>query len=156
MEKPAGSRFEGRWLEMPEAALVLEAGRHLPPLAGTVLDREAIERLRAEWEAGRFRSKRAAVRAYEVSDVVIGRILRGEQEAVDPIDDARQPHVLVALFLLTGCRFSEVAGLELDDVSFDRRTITVRPNRRRRLKTRTSHRVVRCGLSWTRSFGLGC
>jgi integrase len=50
--------------------------------------------------------------------------------------------VLIALFLLTGCRFREVAGLELDDVSFDRRTITVRPNRWRRLKTKTSHRVI--------------
>jgi integrase len=32
--------------------------------------------------------------------------------------------------------------LELDDVSFDRRTLTVRPNQWRRLKTRTSHRVI--------------
>jgi integrase len=115
MEKPAGSRQEARWLEMPEAALVFEAARQLPPLAGTVLDREAMERLRAVWEAGRFRSKRAAARAYGVSDVVIGRILRGEQEAVEPIDDARPAYVLVALFLLTGCRFREVAGLEVSD-----------------------------------------
>jgi Phage integrase family len=49
---------------------------------------------------------------------------------------------LLALFLLTGCRFREMAGLELHDVSFDRRTITIRPNRWRRLKTRTSHRVI--------------
>ena len=35
-----------------------------------------------------------------------------------------------------------MAGLELDDVSFDRRTITIRPNRWRRLETRTSHRVI--------------
>lgn len=33
-------------------------------------------------------------------------------------------------------------GLELDDVSFDRKTITVRPNAWRRLKTRGSHRVI--------------
>jgi len=120
---------------MPEAALILEAARQLPPLAGTLLDREAMERLRADWEAGQFRSKPEAARAYGVSDVVIGRILRGEQEAVEPIDDARHAYVLVALFFFTGCRFREVAGLELDDVSFDRRTITIRPNRWRRLKT---------------------
>jgi integrase len=35
-----------------------------------------------------------------------------------------------------------VFGLELDDVSFDRRLITIRPNAWRRLKTRTSHRVI--------------
>ncbi len=33
-------------------------------------------------------------------------------------------------------------GLELDDVSFDRATVTFRPNTWRRLKTRTSWRVV--------------
>ncbi|HET8835480.1 MAG TPA: hypothetical protein VFN08_12170 [Gemmatimonadales bacterium] len=54
----------------------------------------------------------------------------------------RHAHVLVAVFLLTECRFQEVAGLELEDVSFDRKTITVRPNRWRRLETRTSHRVI--------------
>ncbi len=37
---------------------------------------------------------------------------------------------------------SEVLGLELDDVSFDRRTVTFRPNAWRRLKTATSWRVV--------------
>jgi integrase len=35
-----------------------------------------------------------------------------------------------------------VLGLELDDLSFDRQTITIRPNAYRRLKTRTSWRVV--------------
>jgi AcrB/AcrD/AcrF family protein len=33
-------------------------------------------------------------------------------------------------------------GLEIDDVSFDRRTLTFRPNHWRRLKTHTSWRVV--------------
>lgn len=37
---------------------------------------------------------------------------------------------------------SEALGLELDDVSFDRKTVTFRPNRWRGLKNRTSHRVV--------------
>ena len=50
---------------------------------------------------------------------------------------------LLATFLLTGGRTSEVLGLEVDDISFQRQTITFRPNEWRRLKTRTSHRSVR-------------
>jgi integrase len=49
---------------------------------------------------------------------------------------------LVATFLLTGGRRAEVLGLEVSDVSFDRKTITFRPNVHRRLKTGTSARVV--------------
>ena len=49
---------------------------------------------------------------------------------------------VVATFLLTGGRESEVLGLEIGDISFDRQTVTFRPNRWRRLKTRTSHRSV--------------
>ena len=49
---------------------------------------------------------------------------------------------LVATYLLTGGRHDEVLGLELDDVSFDRRTITFRPNGWRRLKTKQSRRTV--------------
>jgi len=49
---------------------------------------------------------------------------------------------LVGFFLLTGCRETEAYGVELDDVSFDRSTITIRPNRWRRLKTRGSQRVI--------------
>ena len=45
--------------------------------------------------------------------------------------------------LLTGGRETEVLGLELNDVSLDRRTVTFRPNPWRRLKTPGSHRVVR-------------
>ncbi len=45
--------------------------------------------------------------------------------------------------LLTGGRESEVLGLEGDDVSFDRKTITFRPNQWRRLKTKGSQRTVR-------------
>ena len=51
-------------------------------------------------------------------------------------------YLLLATFLLTGGRRAEVLGLELDDVSFDRQTITFRPHPHRRLKTRTSWRVV--------------
>jgi len=49
---------------------------------------------------------------------------------------------LLATFLLTGGRQSEVLGLELEDVSFRRKTVTFRPNQWRRLKTATSHRTV--------------
>jgi integrase len=51
-------------------------------------------------------------------------------------------HPLLATFLLTGGRASEVLGLEVSDVSFERRTLTFRPNQFRRLKTLRSHRVV--------------
>ncbi len=49
---------------------------------------------------------------------------------------------LLATFLLTGGRSAEILGLELDDVSFERRTIEFRPNRWRRLKTKKSGRKV--------------
>ena len=60
------------------------------------------------------------------------------------VEDGATPWVypIIATFLLTGGRHSEVLGLEVDDVSFQRKTITFRPNDWRRLKTRTSHRVV--------------
>ncbi|HSH44555.1 MAG TPA: tyrosine-type recombinase/integrase [Longimicrobiales bacterium] len=51
-------------------------------------------------------------------------------------------HAIVATFLLTGGRKSEVLGLDVEDVSFDRRKIHFRPNAHRGLKTRTSHRMV--------------
>jgi integrase len=50
---------------------------------------------------------------------------------------------LLSVMLLTGGRRSEVLGLEVDDVSFKRQTMTFRPNEWRRLKTLTSHRSVR-------------
>lgn len=49
---------------------------------------------------------------------------------------------LVGTFLLTGGRQAEVLGLEVEDVSFDRKTVTIRPNGWRRLKTLKSARVV--------------
>jgi integrase len=49
---------------------------------------------------------------------------------------------LIATFLLTGGRRAEVLGLEVSDLSFDRRTVTFRPNDWRRLKTSTSRRTV--------------
>ncbi len=49
---------------------------------------------------------------------------------------------MIATFLLTGGRESDVLGLEVADVSFDRGIVTFRPNEWRRLKTATSHRSV--------------
>ncbi len=57
--------------------------------------------------------------------------------------DAGFVHPLLATLALTGGRRGEVLGLELDDVSLDRRTITFRANRwRDRLKTGASWRTV--------------
>jgi integrase len=92
MDKPKARQKEARWLEVHEAALVLESARLF----------------------------------------------------VSPRAELAMPyaHALAAAFLLTGGRESEVLGLEWDDISFDRRTVTFRPNRWRRLKTATSSRVV--------------
>lgn len=49
---------------------------------------------------------------------------------------------IVATFLLTGGRKSEVLGLDVEDVSFDRGKVYFRPNDHRGLKTKTSHRIV--------------
>jgi integrase len=51
-------------------------------------------------------------------------------------------HAIVAAFLLTGGRKSEVLGLDVEDISFDRRKVYFRPNAHRGLKTTTSHRIV--------------
>jgi integrase len=93
MDKPKARQEEARWLEVHEAALLLEAARLFMP------DRPEISMPYA--------------------------------------------YPLLATFLLTGGREKEVLGLEWEDVSFDRKTITFRPNRWRRLKTATSRRVVR-------------
>jgi integrase len=90
LEKPLGRPAEARWLEVPDAALLLEAAR-----------------------------------TYQASD-----------------EGTRFGYPMIATFLLTGARETEVYGLELDDVSLERRTLTYRANRWRRLKTRGSHRIV--------------
>ena len=141
MEKPTHVRREARWIEIPEAAVLLEVARRLPRQGGTKLGQEAVAKIRQEWAAGET-TKRAIARRYGVSNVWIARILAG-QEAADPLRDALIAYPLLATYLLTGGRESEVTGLELDDVSLDRKTITFRPNAWRRLKTPGSHRVVR-------------
>ncbi len=92
MEKPAARRQEARWLEVPDAALLLEAARTYRPT----------------------RPDLAAPFIYP----------------------------LIATFLLTGGRRAEVLGLETADLSFDRKTVTFRIHKLRRLKTVTSHRTV--------------
>lgn len=95
MEKPRAERKEARWLEVPDAALLLESARTLPPV-------------------------------------------RGHGDALD----GRFAFPLLGTFLLTGGRSAEVLGLGVSDISFDRRTVTFRPNGWRRLKTLPSARVV--------------
>ncbi len=95
-DKPRGRPGETRWLEVYDAALLLEAARLYRPTRSP--------------KGGRV----ASPFAYE----------------------------LIATALLTGGRPSEVLGLQVDDVSLDRDTVTFRPNEWRRLKTLTSHRTV--------------
>jgi len=96
-DKPAKPEHQANWLEVPDAALLLESARTVPTVV-------------SPW---------------------------GESWGAETI------YPLLATFLLTGGRRGEVLGLELDDVSLDRRTITFRPNRwRERLKTGASWRVV--------------
>ncbi len=92
-EKPSANRVEAKWLEVPDAALLLRAAETYTP-------------------------KR---------------------------DDIALPFAfpLIGTFLLTGGRRAEVLGLEVDDVSLERATVTFRPNRWRRLKTATSARTIR-------------
>jgi integrase len=68
-----------------------------------------------------------------------GAILLESARLLDP----SFAYPLLGTFLLTGGRKSEVLGLEVADVSFDRKTVTFRRNSsRRRLKTRPSQRVL--------------
>jgi integrase len=87
-------------------------------------------------------TKQALSRRHGVSNAWIARILAG-QEVTEPFPLAILAYPLLATFLLTGGRESEVTRLELDDVSLDRKTVTFRPNTWRRLKTPGCHRVVR-------------
>jgi integrase len=99
LDKPKGRPQEARWLEVPDAALLLEAAR-----------------------------------LYRAPTTLKNRAPSPPPVPIYPI---------LATFLLTGGRKSEVLGLELDDVSFDRRTVTFRPSDHRPLKTPRSHRTVR-------------
>ena len=82
----------------------------------------------------------------EVPDAALflesARTLPGVVTAAGDAIGADVAYPYVATFLLTGGRYREVLGLELEDVSFDRRTVTFRPNAWRRLKTEGSWRVI--------------
>lgn len=79
---------------------------------------------------------------FEVPEAAL--LLESARTYKPPKDKHGQPHMypIVATALLTGGRKSEVLGLDLEDVSFDRKLITFRPNEHRRLKSSTSHRSV--------------
>ncbi len=141
MDKPTAIRRESKWIETHEAAVLLLAASVLPARGGTRLTGDAIDAIRAAWAAGQA-SKLGLAKAFGVSNAWIARILE-DQDATQPVDEARIAYPLIATYLLTGGRESEVTGLELDDLSLDRQTITFRPNAWRRLKTPGSHRVVR-------------
>jgi integrase len=93
-----------------------------------MLDKPVDSEVEARWlevdEAARFLEGAIAV-------------ARSKHKNANPLIDQ-----IVASFLLTGGRQSEVLGLTNSDVNFDRRTITFRPNHLRRLKTPSSQRVV--------------
>lgn len=82
----------------------------------------------------------AAARALEIPEESLLRErgwLAGPRARPSPL-----MHPLLGTFLLTGGRRAEVFGLELGDVSLARGVVTFRPNRWRRLKTKTSRRSV--------------
>ena len=93
MDKPAGQPGEAEWLEVHEAALLLEAARRYAP----------------------------------------------SKHHRDPLPFM---YPLIAAFLLTGGRTSEVLGLQVEDLSFDRKTIRFRPLQHRRIKTVAGWRTV--------------
>ncbi len=91
MDKPRGQPGEADWLEVHDAALLLEAARRYRP----------------------------------------------RKEHRDPLPFM---YPLVATYLLTGGRTKEVLGLEVADISFDRRRVTFRVHPHRRLKTKHAAR----------------
>lgn len=71
-------------------------------------------------------------------------LLESARTYVPKRPDAAMPFIyaLIATYLLTGGRESEVLGLEVTDINFDAAVVTFRPNTWRRLKTRKSHRTI--------------
>lgn len=65
-----------------------------------------------------------------------------EAARITPAPQMAFQHALVATFAYTGARRREILGLQVEDVSFERGTVTFRPNRWRSLKTARSSRVV--------------
>lgn len=87
------------------------------------------------------RRNRTEARWLEVPDAAL--FLESARTYVVPRPDwIPFPYALVATWLLTGCRETEIYGLELDDISFERRIIRIRENGWRRLKTQRATRNV--------------
>lgn len=171
--KPIGDDNEAEWLEVWEAALLIESARTYPyhspaDTLGLRLGRTIVEAFGPGEEGiAEFARKMAARGKTAATPKRIGAYLEGkrvpaatwsaaaaevlgiEEEWLGRGDGPQGPerpdpviYPLLCTWLLTGGRMSEVTGLELDDVSFTRRTVSIRPNEWRRLKTRQSRRVV--------------
>ena len=71
-------------------------------------------------------------------------IIESARTYLPPVGDGAYPYIypLVATWLLTGARKSEALGLRVDDLSLKHRTISIRPNSWRRLKTSSSERTI--------------
>lgn len=106
---------------------IAEGYTNLNPVAG-MLEKPTGNREEARW--------------LEVHEASL--LLEGARTFKPNLDRGALPFIypLLATFLLTGGREEEVLGLEVDDVSLRRKTVTFRPNEFRRLKTSTSHRTV--------------
>lgn len=172
MDKPIGRPAESPWLEVWEAALLLEAARTFPydgpedstaakrlrQAIGTALgvghEAEAafVRRMQAQ---GMLRQAEALARYLSGEAIPTKRFLLTAARVLELPEDRlhrprgsvapapdRSAHPLLATWLLTGARETEAYGLQLGDVNLKRKTITYRENAHRRLKTRTSHRTV--------------
>lgn len=190
IDKPTATRKEAAFLEVHEAALLLEAARTYretpSPFARALL--RLVGKGRWEGTTGQLLKALAAARPGGSHSITggwpdtprgiaahLGRLkpflddrgIRFEKRAgggptrivldrpdPDAPDQGRSSaaadtagmlpfmYELLATFLLTGGRRSEVLGLRVEDISFDRKTVTFRPNEHRRLKTSSSRRVV--------------
>jgi integrase len=87
-------------------------------------------------------SGRAESHFFEVHEAALLLEAARVVEKRDRVNATPGLYTIVATMLLTGGRWSEVIGLDIDDVSFDRGLIYFRPNEHRGLKTKTSKRDV--------------
>lgn len=155
LEKPTDRQKEAEWLEVHEAALLLEAARprlmpqpnfsHIEhPKRRAFLEALAETGVRAHAaELADVDPSAIYTKAWREDELFQESLERFSQEGREDLAiPAEQLHAIIATFLLTGGRKSEVLGLAVEDVSFNRRTVTFRPHPWRRLKTRNSHRVV--------------
>jgi integrase len=68
-----------------------------------------------------------------------GQLKQGYDKA---IASDSQIKLLMPLLGETGCRLAEIVGLRLDDIELENDLIHIRPNAARRLKTRSSQRIL--------------